>query len=270
MFRLDASFRPGVSFAFYLEKILRSIAPRRCGNRCGWGILLSCFMIWYDVRERLGNLSNSCSCGACGPMPTIRLQDPCLRNPRSHLSRSARPEADPIAQWEGLTVRTISFEGVSPRSALLPSGPSRPGRWALRSIGRRWPRACARYLKPGFSIPSRFPDSGEGDGVELVFRGKPRMFIGVVTVDGAKGATVNTQLERASRLNAGTRFTTAKMTEAVEQMRAVLVDNGFNESTITYDLHRESRAATCRHRLSRCLRSAGAGGTGGAERAMPA
>ena len=34
-----------------------------------------------------------------------------------------------------------------------------------------------------------------------------RMFIGVVTVEGAKGATVNTQLQRASRLNSGTRFT---------------------------------------------------------------
>lgn len=76
----------------------------------------------------------------------------------------------------------------------------------------------------------------EGDGVAIVFRGTPRMFIGKVTVDGAKGATVNTQLERASRLNPGTRFTDAKMTEALAVMRQVLAQNGFNEPAIHYAL----------------------------------
>jgi outer membrane protein insertion porin family len=75
-----------------------------------------------------------------------------------------------------------------------------------------------------------------GDGVALVFRGAARMFIGVVTVDGAKGATVNTQLQRASRLNSGTRFTKAKMVQAVAQMTLVLAENGYHESSITYEI----------------------------------
>ncbi len=78
-----------------------------------------------------------------------------------------------------------------------------------------------------------------GDGVTLIFRGTPRMFIGVVTVEGAKGATINTQLQRASRLNTGTRFTDAKMKQALEQMKFVLTENGFHESVITYDFHRK-------------------------------
>ncbi len=78
----------------------------------------------------------------------------------------------------------------------------------------------------------------EGDGVALDFRGTPRMFIGTVTVDGAKGATVNTQLERGSRLSPGTRFTPSKMTQALNQMRQVLADSGFNQSTVTYTLTR--------------------------------
>jgi outer membrane protein assembly complex protein YaeT len=74
----------------------------------------------------------------------------------------------------------------------------------------------------------------EGDGVALIFRGRPRFFVGKVTVDGAKGATVNTQLERASRLNAGTRFTQDRAERAVERIRQALSDDGYHEPTVTY------------------------------------
>src|SRR5438046_10569449 len=63
------------------------------------------------------------------------------------------------------------------------------------------------------------------------------MFSGVVTVEGAKGSTVNTQLQRASRLNSGTRLTKAKMRQAVDQMKLALAENGYHESTITYNQH---------------------------------
>ncbi|MGA2252388.1 POTRA domain-containing protein [Terracidiphilus sp.] len=76
----------------------------------------------------------------------------------------------------------------------------------------------------------------EGDGVALIFRGTARAFIGHLTVEGAKGATINTQLERTSRLNAGTRYSEALMNQAIEQMRQILVSNGFYESSIKYAL----------------------------------
>ena len=76
----------------------------------------------------------------------------------------------------------------------------------------------------------------DGDGVDLVFKGTPRMFIGTVTVNGAKGATINAQLERASRLTAGTRFSQAKLDHALELMKQALADNGFHEPTITHNL----------------------------------
>ena len=76
----------------------------------------------------------------------------------------------------------------------------------------------------------------EGAGVALIFRGVPRTFIGVVTVVGARGATVNTQLERASRLDPGTRLTQAKITAAMSVMNQVLAQNGYFEPAITYDL----------------------------------
>jgi outer membrane protein assembly complex protein YaeT len=73
-------------------------------------------------------------------------------------------------------------------------------------------------------------------GVDLVFRGRPRSFIGTVSVYGAKGATVNTQLERASQLAPGTAFTPAKLSEAIEQMRIILAQGGFYEPVITQTL----------------------------------
>jgi outer membrane protein assembly complex protein YaeT len=80
-------------------------------------------------------------------------------------------------------------------------------------------------------------------GVDLVFRGTPRTFIGRVSVDGAKGATLNAQLQRASQLNAGTRFTQNWMDRALEQMRQTMSDNGFHEPVITPVLtqHREDQ-----------------------------
>ncbi len=73
-------------------------------------------------------------------------------------------------------------------------------------------------------------------GVDLVFRGTPRTFIGTVGVDGAKGSTMNAQLQRASQLIPGTRFTQAKLANALEQMREILAENGFHEPTITSSL----------------------------------
>ncbi len=73
----------------------------------------------------------------------------------------------------------------------------------------------------------------DGVSVDLVFRGTPRMFIGTVGVDGAKGATMNAQLQRASQLSPGTRFTQAKLATALEQMRQTMAENGFHEPVIT-------------------------------------
>ena len=73
----------------------------------------------------------------------------------------------------------------------------------------------------------------DGDGVDLTFMGSPRTFIGVVGVYGATGATMNTQLQRASQLEAGTRLNQAKMTRALDQMRTTLEQNGYYQSTIS-------------------------------------
>jgi len=71
------------------------------------------------------------------------------------------------------------------------------------------------------------------DGVAITFLGAPRTFIGTVTVDGAKGATINAQLQRAAQLSPGTRFTNDKLTRALAEMHRTLADNGFREPAIS-------------------------------------
>ncbi len=222
-------------FEFYLEKILRSIAPRRCGSRCGWGILLSCFILYTTFASVRG----TCQTPAVAPLAphsTDPLQGAAPQGTAKTSAQTGATGGDSIAAWEGLTVRTISFAGVSPDRLSFLEGHLAQAKGA--PLDREKVAASLRQVfETGLFDSVEVSGTRQGDGVELVFLGKPRMFIGVVTVDGAKGATVNTQLERASRLNAGTRFTDAKMTQAMEQMQVVLVDNGFNESTITFNVH---------------------------------
>jgi len=77
------------------------------------------------------------------------------------------------------------------------------------------------------------PVAGDPAGITLIFRGTPRMFIGNVSVNGARGATINTQLASAAQLAAGTRLTPGKLSHALDQMRGTLADNGYHEPQIT-------------------------------------
>lgn len=162
-----------------------------------------------------------------------RAAAPAARAPRQNPPAAG---ADALTQWAGLPVRRITVEGIAAdriRTVMshLPLVSGAPLsddklRQSLREI-------YATGLMDGVQVEGE----RDGDGVDIVFRGQPRTFIGNVVVDGARGATVNTQLERASQLAAGTRFTEAKMTRALEQMRATLARDGFNEAKITPELN---------------------------------
>ncbi|MGC9159213.1 MAG: POTRA domain-containing protein, partial [Terracidiphilus sp.] len=76
----------------------------------------------------------------------------------------------------------------------------------------------------------------EDGSVALLFRGTPRLFIGFVSVAGARGPSVNTQLESSTQLASGTRFTPDKLDRSIEQMRTILVQDGFYQPAITFTL----------------------------------
>ncbi len=144
-----------------------------------------------------------------------------------------------LAKWQGLPVHEISFQGVS--ADRLQPLPGHLTQEAGTPLDREKVAQSLRTLfETGLFDGIEAVVTRQSDGVNLVFRGKPRQFIGTVNVDGAKGATINAQLEAASRLTAGTRFTQTRLENAIVRMRQTLADNGFNEPVITYKLTRHT------------------------------
>jgi len=134
-----------------------------------------------------------------------------------------------------MPIRSISFEGVA-TDRLRPI-PDHLAQSLGAPLSREFLQASLRQLfSTGLFENIQVAASPQQDGVALVFRGLPRTFIGTVTVDGAKGASLNTQLERASRLSAGARYTQAKLDQALAQMRRALAENGFHDPAITHTL----------------------------------
>ena len=157
-------------------------------------------------------------------------------SPQAAGAQAALPAAaagiNSLDQWEGLPVRRISFEGVeADRLAPLKGSLAQAAEKPLRREDLQ--RSLRQLFATGLFETIAVEGARDGDGVALVFSGAPRTFIGTVSVDGAKGGTMNTQLERASQLAPGTRFTPAKLRQAQVQMRSALAQNGFHEPEIT-------------------------------------
>ena len=149
--------------------------------------------------------------------------------------QAAQVPSDSLVQWEGLPVRRISFAGVSV-DRLVPL-PGHLDQAVGASLSREALKRSLRQLfATGLYETIAVQGVREQDGVALIFGGTPRIFIGTVSVDGARSATINTQLARAGQLAPGVRFTPAKLTQALEQMRLTLAQNGFHTPVITHTL----------------------------------
>jgi outer membrane protein assembly complex protein YaeT len=140
-----------------------------------------------------------------------------------------------LSGLQGLPVRRITFEGVGTDRLTDVSDQ------LAQAVGAPLERenlasSLHQLFATGLYETVEANATRDGDGVDLVFRGRPRIFVGRVTVSGAKGATINTQLERASRLNAGTRFTEERAAQAIDRMRQALSDDGYHEPSIAYVL----------------------------------
>lgn len=143
--------------------------------------------------------------------------------------------ADSLSQWEGLPVQSISFKGIATaRLAPLPGHLAQAEGAPLRSEDLK--KSLRQLFATGLYEDVQVTGSREQSGVAIVFVGTPRTFIGTVSVDGAKGATIDTQLARASQLAPGARYIPAKLTLALEQMRQTMTENGFHSPVITQTL----------------------------------
>jgi outer membrane protein assembly complex protein YaeT len=149
--------------------------------------------------------------------------------------QAAQAPSDSLTQWEGLPVRSISFDGVS--AARLAPLPGHLAQAVGEPLSQEELKKSLRQLfSTGLFETLAVGGKREANGVALIFRGQPCSFIGKVSVEGVKNATVDTQLEQASQLAPGARFTPASLSQAIEQMRALLAQDGFHEPVMTQTL----------------------------------
>ena len=135
----------------------------------------------------------------------------------------------------GVTVIRIGFEGVD-ASRFTPL-PERIAQMIGAPLTQEnLSRSLRLVFGSGLFETVEVDGVREPGGIALIFKGVPRVFIGTVSVTGAKGATINTQLERASSLSPGTRFTERRLNEALDRIREALADNGFHEPEITHSI----------------------------------
>jgi outer membrane protein assembly complex protein YaeT len=157
--------------------------------------------------------------------------------PAPPLPNPAAP--NPLDAWVGKSVVSIEFIGVpasrlNPLPAQLAQQPDAPLK--PESIRDSLRRLYATGLYDSIAVEARPATESASNGVILTFRGQPRTFIGVVTVDGAKGSNVNSLLVRTSRLTPGTRFQPSSLDQAETAMRKSLMENGFHEPSFTHTL----------------------------------
>lgn len=161
------------------------------------------------------------------------LAPPCRSQPPRQAPPAAR--AADLSGWIGLPVERISFEGVT--AAQLAPLPEKLAQAQGKPLSRADLRQSLQQLyATGLYDTLQAEGRRAGGGVDLIFAGTPRQFIGAVGVYGAKGATVNAQLQSAAQLSPGTRFTQAKLDRALRQMREALEQDGYYRPQIEQTL----------------------------------
>lgn len=131
---------------------------------------------------------------------------------------------------QGLRVQAVEFEGVE-RARLEPLPDKlalQPGK-ALTSEDVR--QSLRRLYATGLYKNVSVEGERHGNEVTIRFQGTPQMFIGRVMVDGLKSDQLTSQLQRATRLVAGTRYDPAKMTRAANLLKETLETNGYYQAT---------------------------------------
>ncbi len=152
-------------------------------------------------------------------------------------------QAPPAQEFEGRIIANISFD---PQRQPLDAGqihsilPVRTGQ-PYRSADIR--AAIERLYGTGRYRNIEVDAEPANGGVALRFITKPAWFIGHVTADGDFSEPPNTgQIVSASRLNLGQRFDESALEPSEDAIRALLVDNGYFDVSVSHRLSYRDQA----------------------------
>lgn len=144
----------------------------------------------------------------------------------------AVPTSSNLEGLAGLTVEDIRFEGVT-RDALepLPGQLEQKPDAPLEGVAVR--ASLRRLFATGLYRNIAVEAQRAGDGVILIFAGTPTIFLGRISVRGAKNHDLSNQLNYSTRLNPGTPYNGQKMSRAEDLLNETLEQNGYYQGTIT-------------------------------------
>lgn len=146
-----------------------------------------------------------------------------------------------LRAWEGLEISAVQFEGVDrSRLNLLPASLAVQPNKSLRVMDIR--ESLRRLYATGLYSGIAVEGERHGNQVTIRFVGTPQMFLGRVTVDGLKSDRLASQLQRSTRLTAGTRYDGSKMNRAANLLTQTLQANGYYQATFTDTLTRHESA----------------------------
>lgn len=143
----------------------------------------------------------------------------------------AVPTSEKLQGWAGLPVVDIHFEGVS-RSTLepLPEQIEQQPNQPLDPVKVR--SSLRRLYATGLYQTIAVDGQQQGNGIVLVFRGTPTLFLGRILVRGVKNSHLNNQLNYSTRLNPGTPFSEQKLKRAEDLLQQTLQQNGYYQGKI--------------------------------------
>ncbi len=136
-----------------------------------------------------------------------------------------------LRAWRGLRVSAIRFDGV-PQERLNPL----PGQLDLQPgqplDPTRLRSSLRRLYATGLYQTIDVEGTRVGDQVNIVFTGKPQLFIGRVTVTGVSDNRFSGLLEGATKLSPGTAFDEEKLKRSDQLVEQTLEENGYYDAGI--------------------------------------
>jgi outer membrane protein insertion porin family len=136
-----------------------------------------------------------------------------------------------LLDWAGLQVVSITFDGVN--ADLLKPLPSRLAQQPGAPLDPQKIRESLRSLfATGLYQTIEVAGVRAGDSVTIVFSGVPRIFVGRVNVEGVKDDRLDTALDSATQLQAGTPFSETRAAQAEPSIKTTLENNGYYRGQI--------------------------------------
>lgn len=144
-----------------------------------------------------------------------------------------------LRAWEGLRIAGIEYRGVT--AAQLAPLPSELPLHVGDTLASEPVRETLRRLyATGLYQSIQLEGVRSGDTIKIFLTGQPRTFVGTINVTGVKSDLLTTQLVRSTRLNAGTRFSEAKLSEADDYIRQTLEENGYYQAKVSRTEHEDN------------------------------